>query len=106
MLYSGFMDGMINKWNCGTLQCLATVKGHSSAMTSLTVGVSFWCQVHWIAQEGGLEVRFTHKKEKGVLAIGGMNIPVMSNKDNRHDICFARETTILSVYTNYQRKYL
>ncbi|GMN61357.1 hypothetical protein TIFTF001_030444 [Ficus carica] len=107
MLYSGSMDGMINKWDCGTLQCLATVKGHSSAVTSLTVGGQFLVsgsldstiKAWGSTQEGGLEVCHTHKEEKGVLAFGGMNIPVMLNEDNRHDILFcSRDDNSVRLY--------
>ncbi|GMN21297.1 hypothetical protein TIFTF001_048860 [Ficus carica] len=143
MLYSGSMDGVIKKWDCGTLQCLATVKGHSSAVMSLV------CWDHYLVsgsldgtikawgstKEGGLEVsnltavldailwrvgaadcemwnghhhgfwKIASKLPRvvpirarsglvhdlgtqGVLALGGMSIPVTPNEEVRHDILF------------------
>ncbi|EXC08480.1 Zinc finger CCCH domain-containing protein 48 [Morus notabilis] len=98
MLYSGSTDGTIKQWDLDTLQCLRTVKRHSSAVMSLACWNNYLvsCSLDgtikaWdYTQEGDLEVCYTHEEEQGVLALGGMNIPVMPmpmpNQDQRRDI--------------------
>ncbi|EXC33619.1 Zinc finger CCCH domain-containing protein 17 [Morus notabilis] len=97
MLYSGFRDGTIKTWDLATLQCLTTVKRHSSAVTSLACWNNYLlsCSLDgtiktwgYTQEAGGLEVCYTHKQEQGFLALGGMNIPVMPNQGKRHDILF------------------
>ena len=65
------------QWDLGTLQCLATAKGHSNAVMSLV------CWDHYLVsgsldgtikawgstQEGGLEVCYTHEEEKVQLLV-------------------------------------
>ncbi|GMN36917.1 hypothetical protein TIFTF001_042533 [Ficus carica] len=96
MLYSGSFDGTIKKWDLGTLQCLATAKGHSRAVMSLACWDNYLvsCSLDgtikaWGAtQDNGVEVCYTHEEKQGVLALGGMSIPVIENEEERHDILF------------------
>ncbi|XVF14546.1 hypothetical protein REPUB_Repub09cG0070800 [Reevesia pubescens] len=80
-LYSGSADHSIRVWDRSTLHCIKTLNGHEDAVMSLIHcnGCLFSCSLDcsikvWFATEGeNWEVIYTHKEEKGVLALCGMN---------------------------------
>ncbi|KAL5565481.1 hypothetical protein UlMin_028645 [Ulmus minor] len=79
-LYSGSMDHTIRVWNTDTLQCVATLEGHSDSVMSLICWDQFLLSASldgtlkfWSNNaQGNLEVAYTHKEEHGILAINGM----------------------------------
>jgi len=80
-LYSGSMDCTIRVWNLETLQCIQTLKEHTSVVMSVLCWDQFLlsCSLDktikvWVATESGnLEVTFTHNEEHGLLTLCGMH---------------------------------
>ncbi|KAL5565484.1 hypothetical protein UlMin_028648 [Ulmus minor] len=79
-LYSGSMDHTIRVWDTSTLQCIATLEGHSDSVMSLICWDQFLLSASldgtlkiWSNNDqGNLEVAYTHKEEHEILAISGM----------------------------------
>ncbi|KAM5558772.1 hypothetical protein ABKV19_020454 [Rosa sericea] len=82
-LYSGSGDNTIKVWDLETLQCVATLSGHSGVVTSLVcwdqflISGSLDCTIKvWHMTEAGnfnLEVIYTHDVEHGIVALFGMH---------------------------------
>lgn len=80
-LYSGSMDCSIRVWNLETLQCVQTLKEHSSVVMSVLCWDQFLlsCSLDktikvWVATESGnLEVTYTHNEDHGLLTLCGMH---------------------------------
>lgn len=95
-LYSGSMDYSIRVWNLETLQCIQTLKEHTSVVMSVLCWDQFLlsCSLDktikvWVATESGnLEVTYTHNEEHGLLTLCGMHdseakpILLCSSNDN------------------------
>ncbi|XP_018678590.2 zinc finger CCCH domain-containing protein 17-like [Musa acuminata AAA Group] len=79
-LYSGSVDETIRVWDLETLECIHTLEGHTSTITSVLcwndylLSCSLDCTIKvWAATNtGSMELIYTHNLEHGVLAMEGI----------------------------------
>ncbi|XP_004291812.1 PREDICTED: zinc finger CCCH domain-containing protein 48-like [Fragaria vesca subsp. vesca] len=99
-LYSGSEDHTIKVWDLNSLECVATLSGHSDVVTSLIcwdqflISSSLDCTIKvWHMTETdnfNLEVIYTHNVEHGIIALSGMH----DAEDNPVLICCSSDSSI------------
>ncbi|GAA0153197.1 hypothetical protein LIER_11496 [Lithospermum erythrorhizon] len=80
-LYSGSKDNTVKVWDLQNMQCLQTLCGHSSDVTSVLCWDNFLLSGSldntikvWAATDSGLlEVVYEHREESGILSLEGIH---------------------------------